>query len=104
MHFIQQWFKLSDLSVEDVFFETPLYREFAQLPLQRGLLIKGDTAVDATLTAAQISTKNKTKTQDPLTHSCQKVQTYPHWRGCRTGLGPHRTRLLGQENSRHRAH
>ena len=31
VHFMQQWFALSDPAVEEAFFDTPLYREFAQL-------------------------------------------------------------------------
>jgi transposase, IS5 family len=31
VHFIQQWFTLSDPCMEEAFFDTPLYREFAQL-------------------------------------------------------------------------
>ena len=31
VHFLQQWFSLSDLAMEEAFFDTPLYREFAQL-------------------------------------------------------------------------
>ena len=31
-HFMQQWFTLSDRAMEEAFFDTPLYREFAQLP------------------------------------------------------------------------
>ena len=31
VHFMQQWFSLSDLAMEEAFFDTPLYREFAQL-------------------------------------------------------------------------
>jgi IS5 family transposase len=31
VHFMQQWFSLSDPAMEDAFFDTPLYREFAQL-------------------------------------------------------------------------
>ena len=30
-HFLQQWFTLSDPGMEEAFFDTPLYREFAQL-------------------------------------------------------------------------
>ena len=30
-HFLQQWFSLSDLAMEEAFFDTPLYREFARL-------------------------------------------------------------------------
>ena len=31
IHFMQQWFTLSDPAMEEGFFDTPLYREFAQL-------------------------------------------------------------------------
>jgi IS5 family transposase len=31
VHFLQQWFTLSDPGMEEAFFDTPLYREFAQL-------------------------------------------------------------------------
>jgi IS5 family transposase len=30
-HFMQQWFSLSDPAMEEAFFDTPLFREFAQL-------------------------------------------------------------------------
>ena len=31
MHFMQQWFSVSDPAMEDTLFHTPLYREFAHL-------------------------------------------------------------------------
>ena len=31
VYFMQQWFTLSDPAMEEAFFDTPLYREFAQL-------------------------------------------------------------------------
>jgi len=31
IHFMQQWFSLSDPAMEEAFFDTPLYREFAKL-------------------------------------------------------------------------
>ena len=31
IHFMQQWFTLSDPTMEEAFFDTPLYREFGQL-------------------------------------------------------------------------
>ncbi|MDP2000565.1 MAG: IS5 family transposase [Rhodoferax sp.] len=31
IHFMQQWFTLSDPAMEEAFFDTPLYREFAQV-------------------------------------------------------------------------
>ena len=100
IHFLQQWFTLSDPGMEEAFFDTPLYREFAQLEefgrlpdestilrfrhrlekhklaerilvtfnellIERGLLLKAGTAVDATLIAAPTSTKNKDRSRDP---------------------------------------
>ena len=32
IHFMQQWFNLGDQAMEEAFFDTPLYLEFAQLP------------------------------------------------------------------------
>ena len=32
IHFLQQWFGLSDPAMEEALFDVPLYREFAQLP------------------------------------------------------------------------
>lgn len=31
IHCMQQWFTLSDLAMEEAFFDTPIYREFAGL-------------------------------------------------------------------------
>ncbi len=107
VHFLQQWFTLSDPAMEEAFFDVPLYREFAQLAefgrlpdestilrfrhllekhklaehilatinailIERGLLLKSGTVVDATLIAAPSSTKNKDKARDPEMHSSQK--------------------------------
>ena len=111
VHFMQQWFSLSDPAMEEAFFDIPLYREFAQLDahgrlpdestilrfrhrlekykladqilvtvndllIERGLLLKAGTAVDATLIPAPSSTKNKTKTRDPEMHSSKKGNQY----------------------------
>jgi IS5 family transposase len=107
IHFMQQWFTLSDPAMEEAFFDIPLCREFAQLEefgrlpdestilrfrhrlekhklaeeilatvndilIERGLLLKAGTVVDATLIAAPPSTKNKDKTRDPDMHSSKK--------------------------------
>jgi IS5 family transposase len=32
IHFLQQWFGLSDPAMEEALFDVPMYREFAQLP------------------------------------------------------------------------
>ena len=109
IHFMQQWFTLSDPAMEEAFFDTPLYREFAQLDefsrlpdestilrfrhrlekhklaaqilatvnellIERGLLLKTGTVVDATLIAAPSSTKNKDHKRDPEMHSSKKGQ------------------------------
>jgi len=37
VHFMQQWFSLSDPAMEEAFFDTPLYREFAQLDVHERL-------------------------------------------------------------------
>ena len=31
IHFLQPWFSLSDLAMEEALFDTPLYREFVKL-------------------------------------------------------------------------
>ena len=107
IHFMQQWFTLSDPAMEEAFFDTPLLREFAQLDafsrlpdestilrfrhrlekhklaeqilatvndilIERGLLLKAGTVVDATLIAVPPSTKNKDKKRDPDMHSSKK--------------------------------
>ena len=107
IYFLQQWFTLSDPGMEEAFFDTPLYREFAQpeefgrlpdestilrfrhrlekhklaerilvtvneLLIERDLLLKAGTAVDATLIAAPTSTKNKDHSRDPEMHSSKK--------------------------------
>lgn len=93
--------------MEEAFFDTPLYREFAHLEefgrlpdestilrfrhrlekhqlaerilgvvndllIDRGLLLKSGTVVDATLIAAPSSTKNKEHKRDPEMHSSKK--------------------------------
>ena len=38
LHFLQQWFSLSDLGMEEALFDTPLYRDFALLQAAQGRL------------------------------------------------------------------
>ena len=135
VHFMQQWFTLSDRAMEEAFVDTPLYRQFARIEeftrlpdestilrfrhrlekyklaeqilgvvndilVQRGLLLKTGTVVDATLIAAPSSTKNKDHARDPEMHSSKKgEQMYfgmKHRRRCRVGPGAHCARHLGQ--------
>ena len=108
IHFMQQWFKLSDPAMEEALHDVPAFRDFAGLSrwdehipsessilrfrhllerhkladqilatvndllIQRGLLLKTGTVVDATLIAAPSSTKNNDKARDPEMHSSQK--------------------------------
>ena len=107
VHFLQLWFTLSDPAMEEAFFDTSLYREFAELQelsrlpdestilrfrhrlekhklaeqilttvnevlVERGLLLKVGTVVDATLIAAPSSTKNNDGLRDSEMHSAQK--------------------------------
>ena len=107
VHFMQQWFTLSDPAMEEALHDTPLFREFAglgwdsRLPddstilrfrhlLERhklaeqilatvndllqgkGLMLKADTVVDATLIAAPSSTKNQSGERDPQMHQTKK--------------------------------
>jgi IS5 family transposase len=108
VHYMQQWFGLSDPAMEEALHDMPLLREFAKLDgvldrlpdettilrfrhllekhdlapdmlrvvndlLQhKGLLLKTDTAVDATLISAPSSTKNKSGERDPEMHQTKK--------------------------------
>lgn len=95
MHFLQQQFSLSGPAMEEVFFEMPVDREFAQLDAhgrlpekstvlrfrhrlekhkltERGLLLKAGTAVNATLIPAPSSTRNKDRARKPEMHSNKK--------------------------------
>jgi transposase, IS5 family len=107
VHFMQQWFTLSDPAMEEALHDMPLFREFAglgwdsrlpdestilrfrrllethrlgeqifttvnQLLVDKGLLLKAGTVVDATLISAPSSTKNSTGTRDPEMHQAKK--------------------------------
>ena len=108
IHFLQQWFGLSDPAMEEALHDVPLYCEFAgldagntRLPdettilrfrrllethdlaaqvlatvnaqlIERGLMLKTGTVVDATLIAAPSSTKNAKGERDPEMHQTQK--------------------------------
>ncbi len=102
LHFLQQWFSLSDLAMEEALFDVPLYREFASLVgrsrlpdrvsilleehrlaeqflqvvnahlTDAGLLLKEGTMIDATLIAAPSSTKNQRGERDPEMHQVKK--------------------------------
>ena len=108
IHFMQQWFGLSDPAMEEALHDMALFREFAQLDagatrlpdestilrfrhlleannlasqilatvnaklIERGLLLKAGTVVDATLIAAPSSTKNNSGERDPEMHQTKK--------------------------------
>ena len=101
IHFMQQWFTLSDQAMEEALHDVPLFRDFAglggwddRLPdettilrfrhlleqhdlapkilakvnevlIDKGLMLRAGTVVDATLIAAPSSTKNASGERDP---------------------------------------
>jgi transposase, IS5 family len=112
IHFLQQWFTLSDPAMEEALHDVPLFREFARLDagddrlpdestilrfrhrlerkdlsaqifalvntllIEKGLMLKSGTVVDATLIAAPSSTKNQRKERDPQMQQTRKGQQY----------------------------
>ncbi len=121
IHFMQQWFTLSDPAMEEALHDVPLFREFAglgwdsRLPdestilrfrhlLERhklakqllvvvndllsakGLLLKAGAVVDATLTAAPSSTKNKDGRRDPEMHQSKKGNEWFFGMKCHIGV------------------
>ena len=107
IHFMQQWFTLSDPAMEEALHDIALFREFAglgwdsRLPdestilrfrhllekhklaeqilelvngllLDKGLMLKAGTVVDATLISAPSSTKNASGERDPEMHQSKK--------------------------------
>ena len=106
IHFMQQWFGLSDPGMEDELHDNVSSRVFAGLPVgvapdettickfrhllekhklaeqlfatsqkhlvQRGLMVKSATIVDATIISAPTSTKNKDRQRDPEMKSTRK--------------------------------
>ena len=108
IHFLQQWFNLSDPAMEDEIHDSSAIRQFLSLDpfndtvpdestilrfrhllerhdlaskllesvnadlMDKGLLLRGGTIVDATLIAAPSSTKNKKRKRDPEMSSTKK--------------------------------
>src|SRR5664279_1883528 len=83
IYFMQQWFNLSDPAMEDALYDSESMRRFAGIDLttdlvpdettilrfrhllEKQLLLKSGTIVDATIIAAPPSTKNAAKERDP---------------------------------------
>jgi len=97
IHYLQQWFGLSDPAMAEALHDMPVYREFAKLDglpdestilrfrhllekpnlatdmlAYKGLLLKSGTAVDATLISAPSSTKNAEGKRDTEMHQTKK--------------------------------
>lgn len=108
IHFMQQWFALSDPGMEEALHDIPTLRAFARLDagtdlipdessilrfrhrleqhglaerllaevnallVERGLLLRQGTIVDATLISAPSSTKNQDRQRDPEMHQTKK--------------------------------
>jgi transposase, IS5 family len=135
IHFMQQWFGLSDPAMEEALYDVPLYRDFAgldggmtRLPdestilrfrhllethglavqmlalvneilVEKGLMFKAGSVVDATLIPAPGSTKNGSGKRDPEMRPTQKGGNWyesAHRRGCEVRPGSHRDRHCGQ--------
>ena len=122
IHFMQQWFGLSDPAMEEALHDMALFREFAQLDagatrlpdestilrfrhflethqlaiqmlasvnaklIDRGLMLKTGTVIDATLIAAPTSTKNSTGERDPEMHQTKKGNQWHHGMKALQGL------------------
>ena len=88
IHFMQQWFGMSDPAMEEALFDVPLYREFAQLPdgmvrlpdestilrfrhllEKHGLAAQMFAAVQSTLTAKGLMLKTGTVVDATLIHA-----------------------------------
>jgi IS5 family transposase len=112
IHLMQQWYGLSDPSMEESLYEIASMRRFARLSLARdtipdettilnfrhllerhdlsgrilevvnallidkGLMLRKGTIVDATIIEAPSSTKNSTATRDPEMHQTKKGNQY----------------------------
>ena len=108
IHFLPQWFSLSDPAMEEALHELPLYCQFARLApgmsrlpdestslrfrdlleehglslqimaainatlANKGLMLKADMVVDATLIATPTSTKNKDGEREPVMYQAKK--------------------------------
>lgn len=87
IHFLQQWFGLSDPAMEEALFDVPLYREFVRLPEgsvrlpdestilrfrhlleKHGLAVQMFAAVNATLTAKGLILKTGSVVDATLIH------------------------------------
>lgn len=122
IHFLQQWFSLSDPAMEEALYDMPLFQQFAGLevggnrlpdestilrfrhlleqhdlgaqilatvnaaPLNKGLLLKSGTVIDATLIAAPSSTKNSTGQRDPEMHQTKKGNQWHFGMKCHIGV------------------
>src|SRR5271155_5098578 len=98
IHFMQQWFNLSDPAMEDALYDSESMRRFAgieliddavpdestilrfrHLPEQHRLLLRSGTIVDATIIDAPPSTKNETGARDPEMKQGKKNQREWHF-------------------------
>ncbi|WP_026434059.1 IS5 family transposase [Paracidovorax oryzae] len=116
IHFMQQWFALSDPAMEEALHDMPVFREFAGLEgwestilrfrhllekhklaaqiLQtvndllsaKGVMLKSGTVVDATLIAAPSSTKNSSGERDPEMKQSRKGQQWYFGMKCHIGV------------------
>ncbi len=90
IHFLQQWYALSDPAVEEALYDSASMRRFVGIDLgpepapdettvckfrhlyDHGLKLSQGTIVDATILGAASSTKNRDKARDPEMHQTRK--------------------------------
>ncbi len=80
IHFLQQWYALSDPSAEEALYDTVSMRRFSKIgstaPVAQGQSLRGGTIMGATIIAAPRSTKNKDGERDRQMHQTKKGNQY----------------------------
>jgi len=72
IYFLQNWFNLSDPSVEESLYDMRVMREFNHYLALKGMKVNSGTIVDATIISAPSSTKNKDNQRDPEMNQVKK--------------------------------
>ena len=75
VHFLQNWYALSDPMVEKTLYDSEAMRRFAEVDAhlaEKGITLRSGTLVDATIIDTQSSTKNKAHARDPEMSSTTK--------------------------------
>ena len=95
IHFMQQWFSLSDPAMEDAFFDTPLHRHRLRKHKQAEQIL---LTVDATLIPAPCPTKSKDKAHIGVDADAGLVHTVRGTSGHLSDVSKGNTLLHSQES------